>query len=87
MFFFESLGTGSDSKASFFCGTEPAPEIVEPPKPTQYTSNLHIYIAGCINHNVHVRLHFSARLHVSPIMHSYFIISFNLHVSWKNIMS
>ena len=33
MFFFESLGTGSDSEPSFFCGTEPAPEIVEPPKP------------------------------------------------------
>ena len=34
MFLFESLGTGSDSELSFFFWTEPAPEIVELPKPS-----------------------------------------------------
>ena len=38
MFFFESLGTGSDSEPSFFWGTEPAPEIVELPKPNVHVS-------------------------------------------------
>ena len=33
MFFFESLGTGSDSEPLIFFLTEPVPEIVEPPKP------------------------------------------------------
>ena len=36
MFFFESLGTGSDSEPSFFGGTELALEIVELPKPNIY---------------------------------------------------
>ena len=38
MFFFEFLGTGSESETSCFFGTEPAPEIVEPPKPTMCAS-------------------------------------------------
>ena len=39
MFFFESLGTGSDSGTNFVVGTEPAPEIVEPPKPSVNDEN------------------------------------------------
>ena len=61
MFFFESRGTGTDSEASFFFGTEPAPEIVEPPKPSTRKLDYNLLFPGPLKYDITTTRPFSLR--------------------------